>query len=1610
MKRILFIFFIISNISLAQNFNWITPNKAYLKLYIIEDGVYRLNKSDFINAGINPSAIDPRTIKVFFKGSEIPIYFSGQDNGVFDDTDFMDFYGQRNYGGNTIAYKEQGGTNVLDYTTNEYYNMYSDTSVYWVGWDGANGLRYKNYNFFSPNAYSQNFFYTTVHFEKDLIYSLGEKRSSTDYRNFNNEKVSGEGWYWREMNRGNSVSDTFRTPFLAPDNQPCTLKVFAYPNSYVDSIFNEHRLIVRVNGSVVDTLKTDNYKRIDTTVIFSSSLLSATSLNQLSFTYTGAGTYVGVMFFDNFEISYPKKFDFDNSRIIFSTNNSDTSGVKYRISGYNGAQSHSVYDVKNNMRIIGISLSSDTLTFTGKLNGKFEVNNNNITKKPFKIKQRSVPNLVTNLQGADYLIVYNKILESSAEQLRQYRAIKDGYRSAKFEIEDIYDVFNYGIENPIAVKYFVKNIYDNWQPPKVKYLCLFGRGSLDPKRNSSSSIYYQNLVPVYGNPPSDGYFGNFNVGTFTYYHQISVGRIPAYTNQEGNNIVSNIIQYENQFTTPEKWFKNFVFITGGMTIQEQIQFANQSNYFINTYIKPPPNSGYPVRVFRNDSAGGVTFNYQDSIKNAINSGSTITNYIGHAASSNWDNGLDDPSVLSNQYRMPVIFSMTCFTGKNAEAEFRSFGEKFVYMPGKGAVGFVGSTGWSFSYSGNRFNEQMIKSFSKDTLRRIGDIVRYASRVLSHDSLDFATRNTVNCYGMLGDPAAKLLMPTYPEFGIGIADYKFSNDFPSIREPVSLKIYPYNMGIFSDSMKISFTIMRNGLQYKDRDTVIKNFGLTDTVYYNFVLDSAGNYAISVKLDPNNWNTKEIKTNNEILIPIVLKNLSFIPLKPIDNQAISADSIEILGINPNVDLRINQVKLILQIDSTRNFNSPFQRTYFVSNPSGLTTKFNIPLPAKDSNVVYFFRMNSIVNSDTTGWSEYRRFVYRSLITGTFQKRTNVNQQVSIVKKFVSQYNNSDLVNASGNQDSMTIAYYNGNVVAQSWGNNLTELTSLTIGNSVKNLIDSAYWGGLIMFKLNKTNSKILEMQRFRFSTNTASDSALAYLNSFDERHILVILKAIPYNTNFGMNSSLRSKIKLFGSTTVDSVNLQNFSTWSLISYSQFPNAIKSEKFSSVYAPSTCNMEPLFLHDSAYVNHIITPAQSYGNLKWSSLIPQYSNLFFDVYGINRSNQTVLLYKNLNNGSNINLDTLSTILYPGLKLVTRMYIDSLNGINPPLLKSIMYSYIPSPEIIADNYSFIKKDSVYNDGDTVDISVNYGNFGYAEASGFLNKWYASSPNGLRLLIADTINKNLKIDSITNSSVRLPTIGLRNPVKKSDTISIYFETSLINGQNEFFTYNNTAVTRIIVSGDTTKPVVDITYDGINAINGEYISANPNIVMKFYDNSKIFIKDTSNIRVQLDDVNVWYYINGMKNPLIDLQFPDEKYLQAVLYFKPQLADGEHKFRYVSYDNSNNYADTIIHYLSVNPNLKIIDLKNFPNPMTTETNFLINLSGSMPPSNSRLKIYTIAGRLIKTIESPLNIGFNQIFWDGRDEDGDYIANGVYLYKLIIEGNSKKETSLQKLVVLK
>jgi len=595
-------------------------------------------------------------------------------------------------------------------------------------------------------------------------------------------------------------------------------------------------------------------------------------------------------------------------------------------------------------------------------------------------------------------------------------------------------------------------------------------------------------------------------------------------------------------------------------------------------------------------------------------------------------------------------------------------------------------------------------------------------------------------------------------------------------------------------------------------------------------------------------------------------------------------------------------------------------------------------------------------------------------------------------------------------MTINKYTGNIFAQGWGNTSFEKSYVNVNNLEYDFIGSDFWGGLNFVKLNKYNSKVLDVKNIRFSTLQANDSAINYLNTFNENNILIIIKSSPYNTNYGINSSLSAKIKLFGSNYVDSVNLQSYSCWSFISSISFPNPVTSEKYNFAFSPAISSIQPLFYYDSAYIYHNYGPAESWNKFIWSDIVPLNTYSFLDVYGITPQPLQEKIIQDLTGNILYNIDTINTSFFPYIRLVSRLYLDSLIGTQSPVFKNIKFSYLPAPEIITDNNSITRYDSVFQDGDTITFSVKVGNYGYSSVNGFVSKWSATYPGGIKVLQTDTVYNTLSIDSVSTVSAKLLTAGLRNPQRTTDTISIIYESVLINGQNEFFSYNNVAVTRIVLAGDSLKPEMDITYDGIKSLSGEYISANPKIVLKFFDNSKIFIRDTSSIRVKLNDSTIWYYINGVKNPVIDIRFANDKFLQATVFFNPSLSDGENKFQYMSVDNNSNIADTVTHYMYVSSELKILDLLNYPNPMKNQTDFIINLAGNAPPSKSKIKIYSVAGRVIKTIETNLNIGYNSVKWDGRDEDGDNIANGVYLYKVIIEGSNKTESKQQKLVMLK
>ncbi len=1615
-KNLLFIFLIIAaNSCLSQNYNWITPNKTYLKLFVIQDGMYRIDKNDFTAAGVQTS-FDPRTVKVFHKGIQIPIFFQGESDGVFDDSDFFDFYGTRNYGGLTNTYKENNGTLVVDYVTNEYYNLYSDTNVYWVGWDGSFGLRYPVSTYSSPVNYPFDYQYSKQHFERDLVYSLGETiNSNADFRYFNNEKVSGEGWYWREVKytTGYTVSDTFQISNLSSSPETCTFRVFAYPNSK-DTSYNEHKLILKINSTAITTLARDDYNRFDTTVTFSSSLL-VQGQNIISATYMptfGNPASVPSLYFDLMEIQYPVKFQFQNSYLRINLNGSDTTSRAYKITGFNNLNPVSIYDVTNNIKIAGYSSNSDTLIFTGKGSSSFEVYNRDITAKPFKIISRQVPDLISSNNGADYLIIYNNLFSSQAEDLRLHRQAHDNLRSVKVLINDITDIFGYGIEDPSAIRNFVNYVYGSWQQPRLQYVCLLGRGSTDPKNNTGAETSYKNLIPIYGNPMTDGYFVNFNYGTFTYVHNVSIGRLPAYTQQEAQDMVNKIINYDNQL--PDYWWKTFVMITGGSNRSEQIQFQTQANDFINSYLKFPPLSLDAHKIYRNDSAGYVTYNYKDSIKNEINRGGLIVNFIGHAASQDWEVGLEDPNTLNNGNKLPLVLSMTCYTGRNAEASYRSFGEKFIYLPNKCAVGFVGSSGWSFSGPGNDYNGYMLQGFSLDSMRRIGDLLKYATVKMAGDSSNFAVKNTINCYNLLGDPATKLLIPVLPEFAISQTDYKISNQYPAVNEQVTLQIYPKNFGTFADSCKVRFQILKNSQSYRQSDTVLRNFAYYDTAVYKFKLDTLGNYTMKITLDPENWYPLEMKFNNSISFELPLRNISIIPLKPIHNSVINNDSVEIVGLNPQVDPAKNQVKIILQIDTSKTFSHPVYSSA-VSSFSGVVTRFKYRMQYLDSNIVYHWRTNTVINSDSTGWTAYNNFVYNPGVSMSLYRKLSADSNVTVYSRLPSQFGAMEINNLDFNGTGFELKNFTGNLTVRSYGSNGNEASYFIINNYTV-FIDGGNNPGLNIVKLSRLTGKLIEFRNFRLPVPQSNDTLLTFLNSFDTTEFIMLGNA-SYTAAQPLSAAVKTKIREFGSLYVDSVqSIGAFDTWAFIGYLGASPSNTSEQYhnyssNNTWTPSFASMTPVFLNTSGSLSFSMGPSHRWKNFSWNETLFPNSAIKFDVTGIKGNGDSTRIFTGLTNMF-INLDTISSFIYPSLLLKASISIDTLLGLHSPIFRALNFKYTPPAEIVPDNYSFVKSDSVVQEGQTVTVSLRNYNVGYVPANIIVNKWSATSPGGIRILSIDTSKTPLKPDSSKISTVTFSTLGLKNRTKKVDTVSIFFETSILGNENDYYTFNNFALTNIVVTGDSLPPSIDVTYNGEKVLNGDLIPAKPDIVYKFYDNSIVdyTLADTSNIKILLDNIPVRYFYSGEKNPVIDFQPLNSQNLKVIVTYHPVLTEGNHIFTYIGGDQNGNFADTLINNLNVSYGFNIRNLYNYPNPMKNDTYFTFEFFSDKNPPDCRIKIYTVAGRLVKELRAPVKVGFNQIYWNGRDGDGDVMANGIYLYKVILEDATRTETSIQKLAILR
>lgn len=252
-----------------------------------------------------------------------------------------------------------------------------------------------------------------------------------------------------------------------------------------------------------------------------------------------------------------------------------------------------------------------------------------------------------------------------------------------------------------------------------------------------------------------------------------------------------------------------------------------------------------------------------------------------------------------------------------------------------------------------------------------------------------------------------------------------------------------------------------------------------------------------------------------------------------------------------------------------------------------------------------------------------------------------------------------------------------------------------------------------------------------------------------------------------------------------------------------------------------------------------------------------------------------------------------------------------------------------------------------------------------------------------------------------------------------------NGKVVVYAFNNekdgTGFTeRIVVGGTDTSsvndgrgPNIEIYFDDLSFDNSYLVSSNFTLLVKLEDETGI---NTTGSGV---GHNLEAILNEDENNPIDLTSSFLGDLDAggksgiVSYRFSNFDEGDHKIKIKAWDVFNNLSTEETFFSVVNSDqLAIREVVNYPNPFASNTTFTFqqNLTKAL---NVKVKIYTIAGRLIKEIEQ-FNISdkFVRIPWDGRDHDGDQLANGTYLYKLIVESTDKefRETVLGKLAVIR
>ena len=218
--------------------------------------------------------------------------------------------------------------------------------------------------------------------------------------------------------------------------------------------------------------------------------------------------------------------------------------------------------------------------------------------------------------------------------------------------------------------------------------------------------------------------------------------------------------------------------------------------------------------------------------------------------------------------------------------------------------------------------------------------------------------------------------------------------------------------------------------------------------------------------------------------------------------------------------------------------------------------------------------------------------------------------------------------------------------------------------------------------------------------------------------------------------------------------------------------------------------------------------------------------------------------------------------------------------------------------------------------------------------------------------------------------------------------------------------------DNNGPNVNLYMNDEKFVFGGTTNENPIMLLKLFDDNGI---NTSGTGIGHEITGV---IDGNEKSKLFLNDfyegeQDDNRKGTVKYPFHNLTEGKHTLEVKAWDTYNNSAKAYTEFIvAKNPKVALSHVLNYPNPFTTSTNFMLEHNRPGEDLDIVIQIFSPSGKIVKTIhENRISDGYriDDIHWDGRDEFGDKIGRGVYIYKVNLKSSSGNAHQFEKLVVL-